>query len=527
MEKSLDHISGIAVSLCASLLKRTMGRLPGLRIGVAVSGGADSVALLLLLNELSLSVMPSVSEDINGRHLAKRLELHVLHVDHAIRPDSKTDATWVSALARSLGLPFHTCRLVPPAPDRIGREGGIEAWARRERLTFFSSVSREANLDAIATGHHTLDQAETILLRLIRGTSLPGLGGIRPHRRLVVRGIPVNLWSPLLAIRPDELRTFLRECGQSWREDISNQDKKSFLRNRVRHDLLPMLEELRPGAADHLVSIANDMAEAQSEIVHRARRRLNKATDDFLPVSSRIPTVLLRELLRLWWFKIAPEAGERFDRRLLNRLVDLVRRSECGRRVIAAKHTIVRVADGIRVLSPTLRAEPLKEASVTPSFDNPVKFAGFEFTARKVEPNFSTQLNHIDSAKVECDVSKSSVSDFVKVVRRAGATKKYMAGRGLAPVTHEISLSPNISPQELCLRHPAPGDRIAPAHGNGSKKLSRLLIDRKVPVDDRASLVVLAHGTDILWVIGIERSRDTADIPDAGWWSLSCLQKNE
>jgi len=197
---------------------------PGTRLGVAVSGGADSVFLLHVLARR------------NGTPLT------VLHVNHGLRgAESDADALFVEALAAGLGLPF--------LAHRMGAvSGNLEQFCRRERLSFFGRVIAAGHAGRVATGHTASDQAETVLMRLLRGTGTTGLRGVLP---VTAEG----LVRPLLGIRREEVRGWLRANGIAWREDASNQSH-DFLRNRVRARLLPVIRELDENAEAALERLA-------------------------------------------------------------------------------------------------------------------------------------------------------------------------------------------------------------------------------------------------------------------------------
>lgn len=202
-------------------------------IGLAVSGGADSTALLVLMAELQAT---------HGFNAI------VLHVDHGLRSDSADDACFVRSLAADHCLPFHMTR------SRIIRRPGesIEMAARRVRLAFFARMTRALHLDAIATGHHADDVAETFILRMARGAGPEGLAGLKRISRVG----NITFIRPLLDIRDSTLRDFLRTRGISWREDSSNEDL-SIPRNKVRHLILPWLREnLDPHITEHLCKSA-------------------------------------------------------------------------------------------------------------------------------------------------------------------------------------------------------------------------------------------------------------------------------
>ncbi len=203
------------------------------RIGLAVSGGADSTALLVLLAEL---------RQTHG------FEAFVLHVDHGLRTDSADDARFVRELAARYALPFHMTRAkIVRAP----RES-LEMAARRVRLAFFEKMTRRLRLDAIATGHHADDVAETFILRMARGSGPEGLAGLK---RISHVGA-LTFIRPLLDLRDTDLREFLRTRGISWREDSTNADL-SIPRNNVRHRILPWLRaNLDPHITEHLCKSA-------------------------------------------------------------------------------------------------------------------------------------------------------------------------------------------------------------------------------------------------------------------------------
>ena len=227
------------------------------KVGLAVSGGADSVALMVLMAELA---------EEHG------FEPIVLHFDHGIRKDSAEDAVFVRRLAGRFGLRFHT------ASVKVERKKGesIEMAARRERLAFFESSMKSLKLDCIATGHHMDDVAETFLMRLKRASGADGLAGLKPVS--FVDGIVFV--RPLLNVRGGELRSFLKSRGIAWREDSTNGDT-SILRNRVRHVILPFLEkELDPKIVEHICRSAGYLREVAPAAAKRIRTEMEELAQD-------------------------------------------------------------------------------------------------------------------------------------------------------------------------------------------------------------------------------------------------------
>src|SRR5579872_714489 len=205
----------------------------GERIGVAVSGGADSVALLRLLAELRTQL---------------GIQLLVLHFHHQLRgAEADEDESFVAQLARELGIDFVADRADVAGEAR--RNGwNLEDAGRRLRYQFFNSVISLRALNRVAVAHTANDQAETVLAHLLRGTGLSGLAGIYPVAGSIIR--------PLLEIGREELREYLLTLKQPWREDATNLDT-SRTRARIRHKLLPLLQqEFEPATVTHLARMA-------------------------------------------------------------------------------------------------------------------------------------------------------------------------------------------------------------------------------------------------------------------------------
>lgn len=201
---------------------------------VAVSGGADSMALLHFLKnmraEWSINVVAA-------------------HLDHGLRPESAVDASFVHEMAASWDVPLESARL--PA-DALEEAGNLEAEARRLRYRFLARVAVNHQVNGkpvdVAVAHTANDQAETVLMNLIRGSGLRGLSGMRAIRPLTLEGkiVPgVRVVRPMLAVSRSQILEYLEENDVPWREDPTNRDR-TFVRNRIRHEILPVLKEINP-----------------------------------------------------------------------------------------------------------------------------------------------------------------------------------------------------------------------------------------------------------------------------------------
>ena len=216
---------------------------PGLRLAVGLSGGADSVALMRTLAE-------------RNRELG--LVLHVAHLHHGLRgQEADADRDFCRLLAEQLGLAFHESRVDTAAEARPDAAAGkvaetVEEAARRLRYAWFRDLMRSGAVDAVATAHTRDDQAETVLAKFLRGAWTEGLSGIHP----VVQFPEGRILRPLLATSRAEIEAYLRHLGQAWREDSTNRHL-TYTRNRIRHELLPLLEGWNPNLKEHLAQMAD------------------------------------------------------------------------------------------------------------------------------------------------------------------------------------------------------------------------------------------------------------------------------
>jgi len=242
---------------------------------VAVSGGPDSVALLATLTALAP---------------AWRLTLHVLHVDHGLRADSARDAEFVRALGTRLGVPVDVERV------QVGA-GSVEAAARTARYAALEAWADRVGASRIAVGHTADDQAETVLMRVLGGAGVRGLAAIPPVRGRIIR--------PLIELRRQAVREALTAEGLEWVEDPSNRDPK-FLRNRIRHELIPLLAasyhaDVVPALAD-VARLARETVDALERMATVELARLATVEADALTLSraalAALPAPVAAEALR-------------------------------------------------------------------------------------------------------------------------------------------------------------------------------------------------------------------------------------
>ena len=261
--------------------------LPFDHVFLAVSGGPDSMALMHLAKRWLEGVSPACS-------------LHVLTVDHGLRPEARHEATWVEAAARELGFAAHQLTI-----DEIAPTSGLQAWARARRYeALLSRARKESGRVAIATGHHQDDLAETVLMRLARGSGVDGLAAMRASGRVG----SIHLLRPLLELTKGRLLATLRATNTSWLEDPSN-DRPEFERVRLRR-ARPARDEL--GLTDRALALTAKRAA-------RASAALEAGTDEFL--KSLYRSTALQRFGAVRW----PGSGHLADEIAIRALSKLIR----------------------------------------------------------------------------------------------------------------------------------------------------------------------------------------------------------
>jgi tRNA(Ile)-lysidine synthase len=458
--------------------RRTI-RLRGLltdddRVAVALSGGSDSVALAWLLKDLASRARWSLAG--------------LVHLNHGLRgAESEGDERFCRDLAERLKLPIEIGRV---DAGRLVRGGGrsIEAAARAERYAWFESAARVLGATRVATGHTQDDQAETVLLRLLRGAGSRGLSAIRPRRGIYVR--------PLIDIRRAELRDELRRRGEPFRDDSSNLDLQ-IPRNRLRHEILPLIALHWPGAVVALARFAELAADDDRFLAETARQVSSAVT---LPSAGGVQQVDVRGLSKL------PAA---LARRIVRQAVETVGGAPSFREI-----------EAVRVLAGADKREGhLDLAGLAVERKGPLLRFG-------VQPSGSAQDGAFEYClAVPGLVAVPETGTTIRAsLKRGGAIRH---GRG-EPVSLAV-LREDAVAAPLVVRNRRPGDRLRPFGAPGSRKLQDVFVDHKVPREarDRVPIVVDRMGR-ILWVVGLtiaEECRVTT--PESGVVILESKKGNQ
>jgi len=433
---------------------------PGDGILVAVSGGPDSVALLHILYELKNEL---------------DLHLEVAHLQHGIRgEEAKEDARFVAALAQQLGLPFHLKEIDLPAIKTESGKGNLEALARAERYRFFADVVRARKLDKVATAHTQDDQAETVLMWLLRGTGMKGLGGMKPLHHIDTSeaegGESLAVVRPLLDVSKSEILEYLKEEQFSFRIDRSNLDP-ALLRNWIRLELLPTIQRrVGKNVAARLCRQAELIRDEDDFLDQLARRRydaMRGARGLNRTVLLQEPKALQRRVLRLWIEQVRGHLRGLDSVHVEEILCLIDAKAPQGRISIPGGWELAREYDALML-------EKGRRGSKRLCYS-------YKFEVGEVLPI------HEAGAEIRSERSGGPIDRWPTELTEAVFDLDELPGN-------------------LDVRNFRPGDRFRPLGMSGHKKVKDLLIDSKVPLSIRATLPLLAMEQEVLWIPGYARS---------------------
>ena len=476
-QRVVPHIAAL-VQAAVSGTGTANGAAPGSRapgLLVALSGGPDSVALLLLAQTWARE---------NGAHL------EAFHLNHSLRGrDADTDEQFCRELCQSHGITLHVQRH-DPRPLARRRGLGLEEAGRVLRYRYLhQTLASSGELNCAATGHHLDDQIETVIMRLFRGTGLDGLRGILPRSDRLIR--------PLLGVSRQEIVSFLTAAGQVYRLDDTNLSGAAT-RSRVRRELLPLARDIFGSGSERGLANLADLVDADLELLdqlaHEAWTELagqpagpadpTSAADPGLPVAGILaqPTALARRVLRQ---AIAYRRGTLVDleRQHIDSLLRWLPDSHSGAtRELPGGWRAVREFDHLRFLPPSISHPSLSKARsyrilVTESREGSVS---------GTEPRAGS-----------CSETATPADDPQEAV-----------------ASWQLTCPANALQGRLTVRPWRDGDRIELLGLGGHKKVSDLLREKRVGLTDRPKILVVEDEAGILWVVGLARAERTRLLPD-------------
>jgi tRNA(Ile)-lysidine synthase len=419
------------------------------RIGVAVSGGADSVFLLHAMRELGVAAA-------------------VLHVNHGLRgEESDRDEEFVRALAIEFGLPIHV--LAAPVPG-----GNIEQEARLARYDFFAQKMTAGTCDAVATGHTLDDQAETVLYRFLRGAGTAGLSGIRPTTA-------TGIIRPLIELRHDEIRRWLSERNIQWREDRSNQSPE-FLRNRIRLQHLPELSASLNSSLPGVLATTAVWAQGEEDYWAAELDRLEPLylieKPETILISTKpylgLPVAVQRRLLRRA-IKRVRGSLRAIDFQHVERIRAMMETREGSGRVQLPDLDIYRSFDWLRLAPVGI------DTRLARDFEAPLVIPG---RTKVIERRLTIEMELVDNPNVY-----NSDVQALDWERCTGSPASQGSG-----------------PQGLRLRNWRPGDQYQPQGRIAAEKIKTLFQEYRIPLWERRTWPVISiqagQGESIVWSRG-------------------------
>ena len=488
-----------------SLIRRYSMIRPGDTVLAGVSGGADSVCLLLLLKEYQTH---------------SPFTLLACHVEHGIRgSESLEDAAFTKRLCDSLSVPLVTEHAdVPKLAEEKGI--GLEEAARTIRYGIFYRTARKMGAGRIAAAHHKDDQAETVLHNLLRGSGLKGLSGMSPMRACPDpyssdrkekgpgQGEEPVLIRPLLETGRDEIRRYLRERGQDWREDETNQDT-DYTRNCLRYRIIPLLEqEVNHQAADHLCSLARDASETREfldRMTEEAALRclvphgLEETVLKTEPFHSLHP-LLQKNVIRLALSDLTDGSGLKDIRRVHIRKICELSSMPCGKMLdLPYGLSAVRENGIVRICRRSEESRKVKEDEA-----RAVDLCSILTDLKTGVPEDRTGTVFVPFP------GKDSPDSGFRIRLLPGNREKKDSGISmhLPEKKYTKQLSCDTMTCNLCIRTRRTGDYLVIDRRGNRKKLKDYLIDEKVPARCRDSIPLLADGSRILWVVGYRIGED-------------------
>lgn len=423
----------------------------GAGVVIAASGGVDSTVLLDVLDGLG--------------H-----RLHVAHLDHALRPNSAADSRFVADEAQRRGLP---CSIERRDVGAYARTEGLslEEAGRRQRYAFLDQVAGQVGAEFIALGHHADDQAETVILRLLRGSGATGLGGME-----IVRG--GRYLRPLLRVRRTEIEKYARQRGLRYRVDPSNRDPR-FLRNRVRRELMPLLESYNSNIAEVLNRTAT-LLKAEDDLLAELTQ---EALDTV--VCERCNDKVALDSTRLLAYHIAVQ------RRVLRAVLQGLAAADGPfdfARVEQVRSWIGAGDKRLRVLGAGLRGQGCDTRYILRRGHRPLVAHCFDIPGAMVFREHGAKIR----VQVVSPEHFNGSTELAKIKAQLGGA--------------QVALDADRLGERVQVRSQRPGDRFQPLGMEGHKKLSDFLIDAKWPKISRDEVLVLARGEEIAWVAPLRSS---------------------
>ena len=447
MIKEADRLTEKVYDFCMEqgLLAR------GMKVIAGVSGGADSVCLLRMLDEMKEAL---------------DLTITCVHIEHGIRgEESRADRDFVKDLCSQMGIEIKIYEEDVPLISRE-RSMTLEEAGRYVRYEAFKRELEKMGADVIAVAHHMGDQAETVLFNMIRGSGLKGISGMAPRSGSIIR--------PLLTLTREEIEQYLKNKGQTYRTDSTNSDE-GYSRNAIRNSIIPGLCEIVEGAPGHIIKVADEAREADDYIRSQAvpvyeravSRKKNLYRVDIDKLSGE-PRIIVRYVLRSLLAEIYTSHKD-LESLHVKSLADLCHK-QSGRCLSLPKGIGAKKEDRYLLVGKNEDLEPEhEEVNILLNTDGETRIPGYG--------SFYARLEEWDASSDIPDSHYTKWFDYDKITSSVRIRKRMT------------------------------GDYLTIGGDEKKKKLKNYLIDEKVPSSDRDRVLVLADGSHIIWVTGMRISQ--------------------
>jgi len=415
----------------------------GARVLIAVSGGADSVCLLHALHFLSRNKLS--------------FELVVAHLDHGLRAESMTDAQFVADMCTGLDLPCHVERVDVMAIARK-RKQGVEEAGRTARRQFLQRIASEHSCERIALAHHRDDQAETVLLRMARGSGISGLAAMLWRDGPFIR--------PLLGVTRRQIDSYLHQLNIDFVEDASN-SSLVYMRNRIRHQVLPQLRQVNPGISKQLAQLAS-LAQLENSYWQQQLAELMPSLSCWYNDQLHLDCQTLIQL------------HPALQLRVVRAALEMVRGDLLAIETVHLEAVVGLLNSG----------RPQRELSLPRAW-----------VARRYGKLLFSSVAPQPCSEFSCNITAPGTYDLPDG-RLLRVTLEPEGGDKTGSV---VEFAADHVAFPLCLRSVRPGDRITSIGMSGRKKVKKIFAERRMELEQRYSCLVLARGDDLLWLLGVHR----------------------
>lgn len=432
----------------------------GDRVVVGLSGGADSVALFLLLNELK--------EEF-------KLKLYAVHINHGIREEADEDADYAESLCEQFHVPFFLFKEDIKALAKMQGKSE-EEMGREYRYQCFFEIMEKEKAEKLAVAHHMDDCAETVLFHLLRGTDLSGMTGIRPVNGKIIR--------PLLNCRKEELTAWLKEKNVTWKEDVTNLENV-YARNKIRNQVLPLLSDLNSQAVKHITEFADSMKEYETFFHNMTLQYVNKYVEFVGEDEARLCCTDCKHLI---------SQEKIFATAVIYEMLAKV----CGKKKDLTREHILSIYELLNKQSGK-RVDLPHQMEAEISYENLI--------IRKCSKQ--KEIDICWKKEISLEGLKAGKEKQMQIVLPYGGSltmKIRSNAEGNLKNNYTKFFDCDKIGNTLCLRTPEQEDYFAINENGNRKKLSRYFIDEKIPLSERRKKLVVAVDHEVLWLIGGRRS---------------------